>query len=155
MKTSLNPVTSGGTLAVIAACLSMGFPGLTLAADCDVDNDGDVDRLDVKQIVIVRDTRASGPNDPRDANGDGIVNMLDARACIKQCSLLNCTIIGAGSSPPGGDASRTKPPKPAPIQNVPQDVAKPGSATSEQSIAGTRPGTIISGNEWRVKSGDT
>ncbi len=58
-----------------------------LAAVCDVDNDSDVDRTDVVQVAKARNTPAAGPDDPRDANGDGIITILDARACVLQCTL--------------------------------------------------------------------
>jgi len=63
------------------------------AAVCDVDDDGDVDRNDVVEIALARNTPATGPDDPRDANGDGIITILDARACVPQCTLRRCTII--------------------------------------------------------------
>ena len=60
------------------------------AAVCDVDNDGDVDRDDVSLIFAARNTPASGPDDPRDADGNGVVNVLDGRQCTGQCILPNC-----------------------------------------------------------------
>ena len=45
--------------------------GHAYAAVCDVDDDGDVDRLDIAAITAARNTAASGPDDPRDADGDG------------------------------------------------------------------------------------
>ncbi|MCP4331015.1 MAG: choice-of-anchor D domain-containing protein [Gammaproteobacteria bacterium] len=63
------------------------------AAVCDADDDGDVDRNDIRQIALARYTPATGPDDPRDANGDGIITIHDARACTFQCSLSRCAII--------------------------------------------------------------
>jgi len=68
-------------------------PTSVLAAVCDADDDGDVDRNDVVQIAQARNTPATGPDDPRDANGDGIITVRDARACVLQCTLSRCAVI--------------------------------------------------------------
>ena len=60
---------------------------------CDVDNDGDIDRNDVGQIFAARNTPASGPDDPRDANGDGMISINDGRFCTLQCTLPRCAIV--------------------------------------------------------------
>ena len=57
---------------------------------CDVDLDGDVDRNDIQLIFAARNQPATGPDDPRDADGDGIITVLDARTCIRQCTLPRC-----------------------------------------------------------------
>ena len=57
---------------------------------CDVDGDGNVDRNDVSLITAARNTPASGPLDPRDADGDGIITVLDARRCTLECTLPRC-----------------------------------------------------------------
>lgn len=142
MKSSFDPVSTGGAFAVMFACLALGFPGLAHAADCDVDSDGDVDRLDVKLIVLDRNTPASGSGDPRDADGDGNISMLDARTCIRRCNLPNCEIIGAKPSPPSGDSSRTQSRQSVPIQDATGTVGKSDLSN-------------IAGNGWRVKKGDT
>lgn len=139
MKTRLDPAIAGVTL---VAWLSLGLPGLAHAAVCDVDRDGDIDRADIKQIVIARDTRTGRSDDPRDADGDGNITMLDARACIRQCNLPNCKIIGSSSSAPADVTPRVQPPKPAPTPEVTRDAARPS-------------GSSFSGSEWRVKRGDT
>ena len=71
------------------------------AQTCDVDDDGDIDRIDVMQIFAVRNTPASGPDDPRDATGDGIINVIDGRVCSLQCTLPRCAII----TPPPADVA--------------------------------------------------
>jgi hypothetical protein len=45
----------------------------------DVDKDGDVDRNDLLILLAARNTPASGPDDPRDLDGDGKITVLDAR----------------------------------------------------------------------------
>ena len=59
---------------------------------CDVDLDGDIDRLDIDEIFAARNTPASGPDDPRDADGNGTINVLDARQCVLQCTNENCAV---------------------------------------------------------------
>ncbi len=66
---------------------------------CDVDDDCNVDMNDVNQIIAARNTPASGPDDPRDADGDGMITVLDARTCILQCTQPRCVIV-----PPECDA---------------------------------------------------
>ena len=61
-----------------------------LVAICDVDADGDVDRSDVFAIMAARNTPASGPDDPRDADGNGVITVLDARQCVVQCTNPRC-----------------------------------------------------------------
>ncbi len=57
---------------------------------CDVDGDGDIDRNDVGAIFAARNTSASGPDDPRDANGDGLITVNDGRECVLQCTNPRC-----------------------------------------------------------------
>jgi len=63
---------------------------VAVAAVCDVDGDGDVDLADINGIIAVRNTPASGPDDPRDADGDGVITVLDARQCVLQCTRPRC-----------------------------------------------------------------
>jgi len=59
---------------------------------CDVDTDEDIDRNDIQLIVASRNQPASGPDDPRDADGDGRITVLDARTCMRQCDLPRCAV---------------------------------------------------------------
>jgi YVTN family beta-propeller protein len=58
---------------------------------CDIDEDGDVDILDIRAIFDVTNTPASGPEDPRDWDGDGMITVLDARGCVLECTNPRCT----------------------------------------------------------------
>ena len=58
---------------------------------CDVDADDDVDRLDIRLITSARNQTAD-PGDPRDADGDGVITVSDARTCVAQCSIARCRI---------------------------------------------------------------
>jgi len=72
---------------------------------CDVDGDGDIDKLDLREISRARNQPASGPDDPRDANGDGLITPADVKACIPQCTLPGCE-VAAGVDPNDVDDDR-------------------------------------------------
>lgn len=55
-------------------------PAIAVEGDCD--GDGDVDRDDLNLIVAARNQPASGPDDSRDLDGDGMITALDARKLI-------------------------------------------------------------------------
>ncbi|MBY0234610.1 MAG: hypothetical protein K2W93_06500, partial [Burkholderiaceae bacterium] len=65
---------------------------LTISAKitaCDVDLDGDVDTTDLALIRAgIGKTPTAG--DPRDANGDGLIDARDVRACTFKCTRANC-----------------------------------------------------------------
>ncbi len=56
---------------------------------CDVDVDGDVDRIDTG---LIRAGIGQTPvaNDPRDANADGLITITDVRACTLRCTRPSC-----------------------------------------------------------------
>ncbi len=58
---------------------------------CDTDGDLDIDRIDLRTISLARNQPAL-PNDPRDANGDGIITPSDVKICIPLCTLARCAI---------------------------------------------------------------
>ncbi len=57
---------------------------------CDVNSDLQIDRTDIQAIFAARNTSASGPDDPRDKDGDGTITILDGRQCVLECTNLNC-----------------------------------------------------------------
>jgi hypothetical protein len=57
---------------------------------CDVDGDGDIDKIDLSLISRGRNKPASGPDDPRDANHDGVITAADVKACTPQCTRPYC-----------------------------------------------------------------
>lgn len=57
----------------------------------DLDADGDVDNNDVVIVLAARNTTAA-PNDARDINRDGVINVNDARALSLQCTRARCAI---------------------------------------------------------------
>jgi len=132
--------------------LSMGLSSLAQAAVCDVDTDGDVDRLDLSLIISARNTSASGADDPRDADGDGTITKSDARTCIRQCNLPDCVIVDPAPSPPTDKAGQVDA---TPIQKAVKDVSKSGEATTDQLSTGAQGRTIVGSTEWKVMRGDT
>ncbi|MCE4558026.1 hypothetical protein [Pelomonas cellulosilytica] len=57
---------------------------------CDVDGNGSIDRLDLNAILAARNAPADGATDPRDADGNGTVDINDARLCALRCTAQNC-----------------------------------------------------------------
>lgn len=56
----------------------------------DVNDDFQVDKNDLALVTSVLNTPASGPNDPRDLNHDGVINALDARILVTLCTYAGC-----------------------------------------------------------------
>lgn len=56
----------------------------------DLDNDGDVDRDDMNIILASRNQPASGSDDPKDINGDGMITVRDVRKLMLQCTRTRC-----------------------------------------------------------------
>jgi hypothetical protein len=56
---------------------------------CDVNGDG---KVDITDIGLVRAGIGQTPtaNDPRDANGDGLITVNDARTCAARCTNASC-----------------------------------------------------------------
>ncbi|MBT9458603.1 MAG: hypothetical protein IV097_18425 [Burkholderiaceae bacterium] len=59
---------------------------------CDADMDGDIDQNDLSLISRSRGTPASGPNDPRDGDGDGRITPNDVKACLRKCTASSCAV---------------------------------------------------------------
>jgi len=57
---------------------------------CDVDGNEVIDVFDLRLILAARNAPATGPNDPRDSDGDGVITILDARTCQQQCTNAGC-----------------------------------------------------------------
>jgi len=82
-----------GTLDFADGSWSLTFSGSPCANGlviCDIDGDGEVKRNDIEAILAARGTRAT-PGDSRDANGDGMITVNDARICVLACTKPNCT----------------------------------------------------------------
>lgn len=59
---------------------------------CDIDKDGDIDKNDINAIFSARGQKATGPDDARDLDGDGLITVNDSRGCVLKCTLANCAI---------------------------------------------------------------
>jgi hypothetical protein len=58
---------------------------------CDVDADGDIDKIDLALISKSRGQTVL-PGDPRDADGDGVITPADVKICIPLCTRASCAI---------------------------------------------------------------
>jgi hypothetical protein len=56
----------------------------------DVNGDDFVDRGDINLILAARNQPSSGPDDPRDLDGDGAITVLDMRKATLLCGLPRC-----------------------------------------------------------------
>jgi hypothetical protein len=89
---SVSPVAgvplSGGTFAVTGGPLAQSPDVVELLGD--VDGDQDVDQGDLEVVLAARNSPATGPDDPRDLDGDGVITALDARKLILLCTRPRC-----------------------------------------------------------------
>ncbi len=60
------------------------------AVACDVNGDGQIDRLDIALILEALNTPALPDGDPRDADEDGVITVIDARICSTRCTRPGC-----------------------------------------------------------------
>lgn len=72
-----------------SASTNSSMPALLV---CDMNGDGSVNTIDISAVTARRNTAAQGTNDPADANKDGVINALDARACVLKCTKPACAI---------------------------------------------------------------
>ncbi len=63
---------------------------ISVVSVCDVDESGQVDIADIQAIFSAIRQPATGPDDPRDYDGDGVISVVDARACVLQCANPQC-----------------------------------------------------------------
>ena len=57
---------------------------------CDLDGNDQIDINDIRAIMARRNQPATGPDDPADNDGDGVVTANDARQCTLQCTNSRC-----------------------------------------------------------------
>jgi RHS repeat-associated protein len=71
------------------------------ALTCDVDDDGDIDRNDVALIQGTLPSRlpSTGAHDPRDADGNGRIDIIDVRACALRCTRPRCATTPINTPP--------------------------------------------------------
>jgi hypothetical protein len=56
----------------------------------DVNVNNSIDTIDLNLVLAARNTPASGPNDLRDVDGDGMITALDARKLTTLCTRPRC-----------------------------------------------------------------
>jgi hypothetical protein len=59
-----------------------------ISGDLNGDGKADIDDLNILNSYL--NTPASGPNDARDLNHDGVINALDARILTTLCTYARC-----------------------------------------------------------------
>jgi hypothetical protein len=57
---------------------------------CDIDKDGDIDRLDIGRISAARGQTVPPANPDLDPDKNGLVNVNDARFCTLRCTRPSC-----------------------------------------------------------------
>lgn len=59
----------------------------------DLDSDGNIDRDDIRLLLVARNTPATGNDDKRDLNGDGKITARDARILVTLCTQPRCAVL--------------------------------------------------------------
>jgi hypothetical protein len=99
--------------------LSLTYLGVGSAAiPGDLDGDGQICRTDLDIILNARNQSASGPDDTRDLDSDGMITVLDARKLLPICTRPRCHCIEVGYTQ--GDMLEPRPRGFQPDPNVPR-----------------------------------
>lgn len=86
VRATLRP--GDGDLSPVLSDLSIMMPAAT--TDCDANADGIIDRTDISIIGRHRNVAVPPGNPLWDINGDGVINVVDGRACVMQCTNARC-----------------------------------------------------------------
>lgn len=81
-------VASVGTLSATAT--KLWTPASTIGS-CDVDGNASVDTRDLA-LIRAGVGQTATPNDPRDGDGNGLIDVRDVRACTLRCTRASCAI---------------------------------------------------------------
>ena len=129
-----------GTIALLS-CSSVW------ALTCDVDNSGEINRNDIALITAALNTPVSGPGDPRDADGNGIINVLDARICALRCTRTNCALPPTNTAPVANADNYNTPEDTALVIDAPgvlgNDTDAEGNPITAALVSGPSSGTLI------------
>ncbi len=79
----------GGVISSTATCTAPPPPP---PKRCDVDGDKDVDLNDLVRIAEALGHKAASATDPRDADGNGVINLKDLVKCIEKCTRRYCAV---------------------------------------------------------------
>ncbi len=90
------PLTEAQSIALEGAKLEVVVPEVEVpfVQRCDIDGNDIIDLRDIRAISLNRNQPASDPDDPMDWNGDGQINVLDARGCVLACTFPRCASSG-------------------------------------------------------------
>ncbi len=86
VRATLRP--GDGDLSPVLSDLSIMMPAAT--TDCDANADGIIDKTDISIIGRHRNVAVPPGNPMWDINGDGVINVVDGRACVMQCTNARC-----------------------------------------------------------------
>ena len=86
----------------IVALAVLAIAPAAFASTCDVNADGVIDLADINLITAARNQPSSGPNDPRDADGDHRITVTDARICSQRCTRAACSTINLAPTASAG-----------------------------------------------------
>ena len=86
------PLTPEQSAALEAAKLDVVVPAgeVPFVQRCDIDGNEIIDRSDILAISQQRNQPATDPDDPMDWDGNGEINVLDARGCTLACTFPRC-----------------------------------------------------------------
>lgn len=90
------PLTAAQSAALEEARLEVIVPAgeVPFVQRCDIDDNEIIDIKDIRAISLNRNQPASDPDDPMDWDGNGLINVLDARGCVLACTYPRCAPSG-------------------------------------------------------------
>ena len=94
---------------------------------CDIDGNEIIDRADIVEISKSRNQPASDPDDPRDWNENGQIDVLDARGCVLSCTFPRCASGDPRRRVPGNNVAKVR------VQNT---VGQPGKCFESADFSG-------------------
>ncbi len=85
-------VTVSANQGTVCGAVDAPYLGVFTVMDhqkCDVNRNGQIDMIDV-QLIFASRNQIAPPKDPRDADVDRVVTVLDGRQCAVKCTYPNC-----------------------------------------------------------------
>lgn len=86
------PLAAGSFYKFVGGHLLSTTPPPPPPARCDVDGDKDIDLNDLLDIAHALGHKASSKTDPRDADGNLVINLKDLLQCIQKCTRKYCAV---------------------------------------------------------------